>query len=86
MDEMDLDEQYGNLQSAFARWRGRTLLVSFDTDWLFPPSESERVAAAMRSLGTPVHHELIVSANGHDTFLIDFDLIGDLTRSFLDGF
>lgn len=83
MDEMDLEEQYGNLQSAFARWRGRTLLVSFDTDWLFPPAESERVAAAMRSLGTPVHHELIVSANGHDTFLIDFDLIDGLTRDFL---
>ncbi len=84
MDEMDLEEQYGNLQSAFARWRGRTLLVSFDTDWLFPPSESERVAAAMRSLGTPVHHEQIVSANGHDTFLIDFTLIDNLVRSFLD--
>lgn len=83
MDEMDLEEQYGNLQSAFARWRGRTLLVSFDTDWLFPPAESERVAAAMRALGTPVHHELIVSANGHDTFLIDFHLIDGLVRSFL---
>lgn len=85
MDEMDLEEQYGNLQSAFARWRGRTLLVSFDTDWLFPPSESERVAAAMRSLGTSVHHELIPSASGHDTFLIDFHLIDDLVRSFLAG-
>jgi homoserine O-acetyltransferase/O-succinyltransferase len=83
MDEMDLEEQYGNLQSAFARWRGRTLLVSFDTDWLFPPADSERVAAAMRSLGTPVHHEQIVSANGHDTFLIDFDLIDGLVRDFL---
>ena len=83
MDEMDLEEQYGNLQSAFARWRGKTLLVSFDTDWLFPPSESERTAAAMRSIGVPVQHELIVSANGHDTFLIDFDLIEGLVRDFL---
>ena len=57
MDEMDLDEQFGDLQTAFARWRGRTLLVSFDTDWLFPPAESERVAAAMRALGTPVVHQ-----------------------------
>ncbi len=83
MDEMDLEEQFGNLQSAFARWRGRTLLVSFDTDWLFPPAESERVAAAMRSLGTPVRHEQIVSTNGHDTFLIDFPLIEPLVREFL---
>ena len=51
MDEMDLEEQYGNLQSAFSKWRGRTLLVSFDTDWLFPVAETERVASAMRSLG-----------------------------------
>jgi homoserine O-acetyltransferase len=83
MDEMDLDEQYGNLQSAFERWRGRTLLVSFDTDWLFPPTESERVAAAMRALGVEVHHELIASANGHDTFLIDFPLIEGLVKDFL---
>src|SRR6185503_20164744 len=83
MDEMDLEEQYGTLESAFERWRGRTLLVSFDTDWLFPPSESERVAAAMETLGVPVHHEEIPSANGHDTFLIDFHLIDGLVRDFL---
>jgi homoserine O-acetyltransferase/O-succinyltransferase len=84
MDEMDLEEQFGSLQAAFARWRGRTLLVSFDTDWLFPIGESERVASAMRSLGIPVHHEALVSANGHDTFLIDFPLISDLVRNFLE--
>jgi homoserine O-acetyltransferase len=83
MDEMDLDEQYGDLQTAFARWRGRTLLVSFDTDWLFPPTESERVAAAMRVHGTQATHIEIASTNGHDTFLIDFPLIDGLVREFL---
>lgn len=83
MDEMDLEEQYGTLQAAFSRWRGRTLLVSFDTDWLFPVSESERVAAAMRSLGIEVHHEMLSSPNGHDTFLIDYDLISPRVREFL---
>ena len=28
-------------------------------------------------------HELIASANGHDTFLIDYDLIDELVRRFL---
>jgi homoserine O-acetyltransferase len=83
MDEMDLEEQYGNLQSAFARWRGRTLLVSFDTDWLFPPVETERVASAMRSLGIDVQHEAMISPNGHDTFLMDYDLISPSVRAFL---
>jgi len=83
MDEMDLEEQHGSLQAAFAKWRGRTLLVSFDTDWLFPVAEVERVENAMTANGTPVHHERIASPNGHDTFLIDYDLITPAVTGFL---
>jgi homoserine O-acetyltransferase len=83
MDEMDLEEQYGSLEAAFAKWRGRTLLVSFDTDWLFPISEAVRVEEAMRGNGTPVLHDSISSQNGHDTFLIDYDLITGAVRAFL---
>lgn len=83
MDEMDLEEQFGSLQDAFARWRGRTLIVSFDTDWLFPVIESERVTSALQSLGVDVQHESISSANGHDTFLIDYHLINPVVERFL---
>lgn len=85
MDEMDLVEQYETLQNAFAQWRGKTLLVSFDTDWLFPQQEVERVEQAMRDNGTPVQHERISSPNGHDTFLIDYDLITPPVREFLSA-
>jgi homoserine O-acetyltransferase len=83
MDEMDLEEQFGSLQAAFAKWRGHTLIVSFDTDWLFPQLESERVTSAMRSLGVDVQHERMTSPNGHDSFLIDYDLITPPVRTFL---
>jgi homoserine O-acetyltransferase len=83
MDEMDLEEQFGSLQAAFSKWRGNTLIVSFDTDWLFPQVESERVASAMRSLGVPVQHERMTSPNGHDSFLIDYDMITPPVRDFL---
>src|SRR5436309_3011534 len=73
----------GTLQQPFAKWRGRTLLVSFDTDWLFPVTEVERVEAAMAANGTPVQHERILSPNGHDTFLIDYGLITEPVRTFL---
>src|SRR5438132_1608236 len=56
MDEMDLAEQYGSLEAAFRNWRGRTLLVSFDTDWLFPVGEVDRVEKAMRGA---VRHERV---------------------------
>lgn len=83
MDEMDLSEQYGSLEAAFASWSGRSLLVSFDTDWLFPVADVDRVETAMRANGVDVHHERIASANGHDTFLIDWDLISPAVRKFL---
>ncbi len=83
MDEMDLEEQYGSLRAAFQNWHGRSLLVSFDTDWLFPPPCVAEVENAMRSLGLDVKHERISSPNGHDTFLIDYHLINDPVRQFL---
>jgi homoserine O-acetyltransferase len=83
MDEMDLQEQFGSLNAAFAGWKGESLLVSFDTDWLFPVAETERVASAMRALGIDVHHEMMSSPSGHDTFLIDYDLISPAVRGFL---
>lgn len=84
MDEMDLEEQFGSLQKAFENWRGRSLIVSFDTDWLFPVDASVQVATAMRALGVPVSHRAISSEHGHDTFLIDYDLISGPVRDFLE--
>ena len=83
MDEMDLAEQYGSLDSAFGKYLGRALLVSFDTDWLFPVAEVEKVELAMRGNGNEVRHERISSPNGHDTFLIDYDLITPPVRELL---
>ena len=83
MDEMDLEEQFGSLEAAFAKWRGKTLIVSFDTDWLFPQVESDRVTTALRGLGIDVQHERMTSPNGHDSFLIDYDLITPPVNQFL---
>jgi homoserine O-acetyltransferase/O-succinyltransferase len=83
MDEMDLEEQHGSLEKAFENWRGRSLIVSFDTDWLFPVEASVHVVNAMRAVGVPVSHRAISSPNGHDTFLIDYDLISGPVKDFL---
>ena len=56
---------------------------SFDSDWLFPVSSVDSVERAMRSVGSSVHHERISSPNGHDTFLIDYELITEPVRQFL---
>ena len=85
MDEMDLDEQFGSLATAFANYRGKALLVSFDTDWLFPVADCERVHVGMREAKVHVTHLVIGTPNGHDAFLVDYDLITPPVRAFLDG-
>lgn len=86
MDEMDLHEQFGSLEAAFAGFAGRrALLVSFDTDWLFPPDEVVRLHAAMARTGVDATHLAIATPNGHDAFLIDYPLIVPPVRAFLDG-
>jgi homoserine O-acetyltransferase len=83
MDEMDLDEQFGSLDAAFARFKGKALLVSFDTDWLFPTSEVVRLHEAMRRAGVDCRHLDIATPNGHDAFLVDYHLITPPVVEFL---
>ncbi len=83
MDEMDLDEQFGSLIEAFSDLEAPALLISFTTDWLFPPREVAKVQEAFEQLGIRSTHLEIDTPKGHDAFLIDFDLIGPPVRKFL---
>lgn len=75
--------QFGDLQAAFARLRCRALLVSFDTDWLFPSAEMRRIHQAMQAVGVHSTHLDIATPNGHDAFLVDYHLITPPVREFL---
>jgi homoserine O-acetyltransferase len=83
MDEMDLEEQFGSLTGAFANLRAKALLVSFDTDWLFPTAELARVHVAMVQAGVDANHVDISTPNGHDAFLVDYHLVNPPVREFL---
>ena len=49
------------------------------TDWL----DCARVHAAMKEAAVDVTHSIIATPNGHDAFLIDYDLITPPVRAFL---
>jgi homoserine O-acetyltransferase len=83
MDEMDLEEQYGSLDNAFASFRAPALLASFDTDWLFPTDDVRKVHAALQRLGVDATHLDIATPNGHDAFLVDYHLITPPVLEFL---
>lgn len=71
MDYWDLPGRYGTLEHALRRSTARFLLISFDSDWLYPTAESERIANALRRLRRDVTHIELHSSAGHDAFLVD---------------
>jgi homoserine O-acetyltransferase len=83
MDEMDLDEQFGSLEHAFRNYRGKALLVSFDTDWLFPTAQVARTHEGMVRGHVQSTHLDLSTPSGHDAFLIDYPLITPPVREFL---
>jgi homoserine O-acetyltransferase len=82
----DLARQYGNgrLADAVRPIHARTLLISFSSDWLYPPSGSEELAAALRERGKNVTHHIIEAPYGHDCFLLEEARQTPLIRAFLD--
>jgi homoserine O-acetyltransferase len=69
----DLARQYGGgrLTHAVRNVSARTLLIAFSSDWLYPPSGSEELAAALRAAGTEVDLHVIDAPYGHDCFLLE---------------
>jgi len=72
MDYFDLAEEHGGrLADAFAGTSVRYCLVSFDTDWLYPTSESRGIAHALNAAGAAVSFVELSAPFGHDSFLLD---------------
>jgi homoserine O-acetyltransferase len=81
----DLARQYGSgdLARAVRNVRARTLLIAFSSDWLYPPSGSEAIAAALRAQGKPVECHVIEAPYGHDCFLLEEARQTPMIRDFL---
>jgi homoserine O-acetyltransferase len=81
----DLARQYGNgqLTQALRNVSARTLLIAFSSDWLYPPSGSEALAAALRALGKEVDLHVIEAPYGHDCFLLEESRQTPMIQEFL---
>lgn len=84
-DYFDLQKSYGSLTKAFADVSARFLVVSFSSDWLFTPTESEAIVEALVANGRDVSFCNITSPYGHDAFLLETGTLGALVSGFLDA-
>jgi homoserine O-acetyltransferase/O-succinyltransferase len=83
----DLARQHGDgrLTDALRNVSARTLLIAFSSDWLYPPSGSEELAAVLRALGKEVEFHVIEAPYGHDCFLLEEARQTPLIERFLAG-
>ena len=81
----DLARQYGagELVDALRNVSARTLLIAFSSDWLYPPGDSEELAAALTAAGKPVELHVIDAPYGHDCFLLEEARQTPIIRRFL---
>ena len=86
MDLFDLGSTAQELAAAFQKTRARWLVVSYSSDWLFPPDQSRDIVNALIANNAPVSYCDVKSTCGHDAFLLPDDLAvyGEMMRAFLN--
>jgi homoserine O-acetyltransferase/O-succinyltransferase len=87
LDLFEFGKTHEEIAAKLSRSQCRWLIISFTSDWLFPPEQSQEIVTALLGSGKPVSYCNVVSNCGHDAFLLqdDFPVYGELIRAFLDG-
>ena len=87
MDLFDLGGTPAELAAAFCACKCRWLVVSFSSDWLFPPDQSRDIVNALIANNASVCYCNVQSGCGHDAFLLpdDLDRYGEMVRAFLEN-
>jgi homoserine O-acetyltransferase len=79
MDSHDIGRGRGGAESVLKALKIPLLAVGISSDILYPPSEQKELAA-LCARGTYVE---MISDNGHDAFLIEFDTLNQIFSGFL---
>ncbi len=89
LDYFDLGADFDDdLGSAFSDTQAEFLVISFSSDWHYPPRDSKSLVNAMRANDVDVTYSDITADWGHDSFLVKEVIngkLGFLVRSFLDN-
>jgi homoserine O-acetyltransferase len=82
LDYFDLAED-GKLKDAFAPAKAHFLIVSFTSDWLYPPHQSKAMVKALKANDLDVSDIEISSTYGHDAFLVEVEGLSEIITHFL---
>jgi homoserine O-acetyltransferase/O-succinyltransferase len=85
IDYFDLAEEFGGkLAHAFQGSKVRFCMISVDTDWLYPTSESKAIAHALNAAGAAVSFVELSSPFGHDAFFLELPELDRVVKGFVE--
>ena len=83
-DYFNVSQGYNSLTTALKRVKSKFLVISFSSDWLFPPSQSKLIVNSLRNNSKEVSYVEIKSSYGHDAFLLESEIQTRLIKKFLN--
>jgi homoserine O-acetyltransferase/O-succinyltransferase len=83
MDYFDIAAGFDSLDASLARIKAKVLVVSFTSDWLFPPYMSQEIVHALTRNHKAVSYCCIKSDAGHDAFLLEVEKLAEMMTGFL---
>lgn len=83
IDYFDISAKYGSLDAAMSKVEGKILVLSFSSDWLYPPYQSEQIVYALARQRKDVTYCNIQSDYGHDAFLLEVETMTKVVEGFL---
>ena len=83
IDLFDLAPGCDTLETAFRDCKTRFLVLSFSSDWLYPPYQSLELVDGIRANGLSAEYHEIQSSYGHDAFLLEAEKMEDFVSRFL---
>jgi homoserine O-acetyltransferase len=72
------------LRDVFRGVRTKFLIVSFSSDWLYPPEQNREIADALSEAGVPNVYRNLDLPYGHDSFLVYNNTLGNVIVDFLE--
>lgn len=83
LDRFDLYGESGRLEDAVCNIKGRSLVIGFTSDWLYPPEQNQALVHAMLRCGKDASYVQVTIELGHDSFLVHSPDLYVVVRAFL---
>jgi homoserine O-acetyltransferase len=84
IDQFDLFEN-GSQAEVLRQVRARFLVISFESDWLYPPVQSRELVRLLKRTNIPVTYINLETPYGHDSFLIENPAFANVVRHYLEN-